>query len=120
MTIEQEELIRSVLVPHPQDQVFVSAFNTQITRRDLHTLHGLNWLNDEVINFYMNLICERSKEADFKRCYAFSTFFYPKLLKEGYSQSLKRWTRRVDLFSHDLVLIPIHLGLHWTLAVSFN
>jgi sentrin-specific protease 1 len=66
----------------------------------------------------MNLICERSQQAQDRRVYAFTTFFYPKLIKDGYS-SLRRWTRKVDIFSHNLILVPVHLGLHWTLAVCF-
>ena len=27
--------------------------------RDLNTLQGLNWLNDEVINFYLQMIVKR-------------------------------------------------------------
>ena len=30
------------------DEVFSEAFNIKITRRDLMTLHKLEWLNDEV------------------------------------------------------------------------
>lgn len=121
MSEEQEKCIEGALRAN-QNQVLSQAFNADINGKDIQTLRGLNWLNDEIINFYMNLVCERSRELaesspDYKRCYAFSTFFYPKLAKEGYSQSLKRWTRKVDLFAHDLILIPVHLGLHWTLAV---
>ena len=29
------------------------------TSRDINTLKGLNWLNDEVINFYMAMIVKR-------------------------------------------------------------
>lgn len=121
---EQELLIRNAFNSHPQDEVLINAFGISITRKDVQTLRGLNWLNDEVINFYMNLITERSLQnptynSDLK-CYTFSTFFYSKLLKDGYA-SLKRWTRKVDIFSHNLILIPVHLGLHWTLAViDFN
>lgn len=25
--------------------------------------------------------------------------------------------KKVDLFSHDLILLPVHLGMHWCLAV---
>jgi sentrin-specific protease 1 len=122
---EQESLINQALIPSPQDEVLVEGFSVKLTRRDIQTLRGLNWLNDEIINFYMTLICERSKQSSnnenlndstFLKAHAFSTFFYPKLLKDGYS-SLKRWTRKIDLFSHDIILIPVHLGLHWTLAV---
>ena len=34
---------------------------------------------------------------------------------EGHS-ALKRWTRKVDIFSFDLILVPVHLGMHWCLA----
>lgn len=36
----------------PLDQVFVSGFGADITRKDLLTLSGLEWLNDEGICFY--------------------------------------------------------------------
>lgn len=71
---------------------------------------GLNWLNDEVINFYLQLICERSKANDnWPNVYAFNTFFYPKLMQSGHA-ALRRWTRKVDIFSYDIILIPVHLG----------
>ncbi len=115
LNTEQERLINNALINNPQDEVLANAFNISITRKDIQTLKGLNWLNDEIINFYMSLIAERSKQNDIK-IHTFTTFFYPKLLKDGF-QSLKRWTRKVDIFSFDLILVPIHLGLHWTLAV---
>ncbi|VDP33469.1 unnamed protein product [Soboliphyme baturini] len=58
---------------------------------------------------------DRSSSSQLK-VYVFSTFFYPKLVRTGYS-SLKRWTRRVDIFSYDILLVPVHLDIHWTLAV---
>lgn len=113
---EQELLVKNYLHPNPQDEVLVNGFGAGITRKDVQTLKGLNWLNDEIINFYMSLICERNQnEPAMPKVYAFSTFFYPKLIKDGYS-TLRRWTRKVDIFSHDLILIPVHLGLHWTLS----
>ena len=36
-------------------------------------------------------------------------------LEAGYN-SVKRWTKEVDLFSYSLVLVPVHLGDHWCLA----
>jgi len=43
----------------------------------------------------MELIAARSKEGEFPKVHVFTTFFYPKLQKEGYSNILKRWTRKV-------------------------
>lgn len=115
LTPEMEAIIDNSLLKNPPTQVLVEKFNTQITRHDISTLDGLNWLNDEVINFYMNLLIERGKNDNYPNVYAFNTFFYPKLLKTGYS-SVRRWTKKVNLFSHDLLLIPVHLGMHWCLA----
>ena len=95
----------------------VSAFRMDITQSDLNRLTGLNWLNDEIVNFYMSMIVERSKENDrWPKVYAFSTYFYPKIMHHGHT-SVARWTQNVDLFSYDLLLVPVHLGSHWCLAV---
>lgn len=116
-TDKQLKKIGSALIAHPAGQVLVEQFGLSLTRRDIQTLKGLNWLNDEVINFYMHLIMERSKQkSSFPKVYAFNTFFYPKLMNGGHS-GLKRWTKKVDVFSYDIILVPVHLGMHWCMAV---
>jgi len=103
------------------DDILIEMFDIPIKRTDLDTLEGLNWLNDEVINFYFSLIKKRSEDLDnLPRIYCYNTFFYSKL-KSGPNayQMLKRWTRKVDIFSFDYILIPLHLGVHWTL-ISVN
>ncbi|KAI6217881.1 Ulp1 protease [Aphelenchoides besseyi] len=101
----------------PEDEVFSEDFAVKITRKDLRTLAGLNWLNDEIINFYLNLIVRRGEQnADLPKTYAFNTFFLSTLQQRGYA-AVKRWTRKVDVFSYDVLLVPVHLGNHWCLAV---
>lgn len=115
LSADMEAGIDSALESHPA-KTLVDAYNIAITRKDLDTLRGLNWLNDEVINFYMQMIVERSRDNDnWPTVYATNTFFYPKLMQSGHG-ALKRWTRKVDIFAHDLMLIPVHLGMHWCLA----
>ncbi|KAK0417714.1 hypothetical protein QR680_013166 [Steinernema hermaphroditum] len=46
------------------DKVFSKGFRVEITRKDLRTLKGLDWLNNEVINFYTGSICERSASSN--------------------------------------------------------
>ncbi|XP_026192227.1 ubiquitin-like-specific protease ESD4 [Cyclospora cayetanensis] len=114
------------------DKELIEKFNIPITVETLRCLEGSNWLNDEVINFYLNLLQERNKKQlengeNVCRCYFFSTFFYAKLSGASGSEEaaynyegVRRWTKRqkVDLFSKDLIFIPLHLGhLHWTLGV---
>ncbi|XP_013136078.1 PREDICTED: sentrin-specific protease 1-like isoform X2 [Papilio polytes] len=114
---EEEQLVKKALGPGPLDQVLVQKFRMSIRRRDLQTLSGLNWLNDEVINFYMELITERSEQRpDLPKIHHFNTFFYPKLMRQGQA-ALQRWTKKVDIFSKDIILVPVHLGVHWCLSV---
>uniref|UniRef100_A0A914XL89 Ubiquitin-like protease family profile domain-containing protein n=1 Tax=Plectus sambesii TaxID=2011161 RepID=A0A914XL89_9BILA len=116
LTDEANALVHRAWSRGDPNELFVEEFSQQIRRRDLLTLSGLEWLNDEVINFYMNMIMARS-DANQKmpKVYAFVTFFYPKVAQGGHS-SVKRWTRKVDIFSYDLLLVPVHLGAHWCLA----
>ncbi|NXI97695.1 SENP1 protease, partial [Psophia crepitans] len=116
ITEEMEKEIKNVFRGGNQDEVLSEAFRLTITRKDIQTLNNLNWLNDEIINFYMNLLMERSKEKGLPAVHAFNTFFFTKLKTAGY-QAVKRWTKKVDVFSVDLLLVPIHLGVHWCLAV---
>lgn len=45
-----------------------------------------------------------------------NSHFYTKLLREG-CDKVHRWSKRVDLFSSDMIFIPVCKSHHWTLAV---
>ena len=114
ITTQMEEVIENAL--SSGGETLVDAYKIAVTRKDIDTLRGLNWLNDEVINFYLQMVVERSSKHDnWPKVYAMNTFFYPKLMQSGHA-ALKRWTRKVDIFAHDLIVIPVHLGMHWCLA----
>lgn len=101
----------------PASVTLVEAHSIPITRKDLDTLRGLNWLNDEIINFYLAMIVARSKENDnWPNVYTMNTFFLKKIQQQGYSM-VRRWTRKVDIFSYDIIFVPVHLDVHWCLAV---
>jgi len=53
----------------------------------------------------------------------FSTFFWTKLEKDGYEKGrLAKWTKKVDIFAKDVVLLPVnHNNAHWTsAAINFK
>lgn len=117
LTRVMQREVQTAMVPTPPDEVLVSAFRIEIKRRDLYTLADGQWLNDEVVNFYLNLIAARSTERDdLPSVYAFSTFFLEKLMVCGYG-GVSRWTRAVDIFAFDILLVPLHMTCHWGLLV---
>jgi len=116
----------------------------QVYAKDIARLKPRTWLNDELVNFYGALIMERAEKAEASnngvngvkvnglhgkfsavnglgpkllKVHFFNTFFYPKVV-EGYEKSkLSRWTKKIDIFKKDIVLIPVnHTNSHWTAA----
>ena len=69
------------------------------------TNHSIHYL--QIINFYFSLITqEYNKLTQRTRTYTFNTFFYPKLLKDGFS-GVKRWTKQVYIIWIPIVSISI-------------
>ncbi|CAF2634415.1 unnamed protein product [Rotaria sp. Silwood2] len=118
LTEDELALVQTILVGD-ENESFGSIGDQPITRKDIRTLRGLTWLNDEVVNFYLALVARESGTPGNLHVYAFSTFFYSKLSKDGPTHtSWDRWMRRgnVAFFDYDLILIPIHQGNHWILT----
>jgi sentrin-specific protease 1 len=88
-----------------------------MTRGDFHRLHSFEWLNDSIINSFL-VLCKDWCEKQGKKIHFFSSYFYSIYEKHDYKHAnLERWTRNVKLFEMDKIIIPIHLGVHWSLAV---
>jgi hypothetical protein len=106
-------------------EVLVNKFSVEVTRRDMACLRPGQWLNDEVINFFLKLLQERSNsQPSIPKCWFPNTHFWPKLGgPDGTSynfQEVKRWTTRakVDIFALDKVVFPVHVGHnHWALGL---
>lgn len=82
-----------------------------LTLDDLSTLADQNWLNDQVMNMYGELIMESAHH----KVHFLNSFFHRQLMTKGY-EGVKRWTKQVDLFSKNVILVPIHLEVHWCLV----
>lgn len=107
----------------PRNHVHVSKFNQDITTEMLKCLRDGQWLNDEIMNFQINLMQERnSKSRKRPRVFFHNSFFYTKMMANGvYKYSnVSRWTKRkkIDIFAMDMVIFPVHVhGNHWCLGV---
>lgn len=151
---EEQERAVDVVIKKPGKIAEIPG--AEVNDRDVQKLRPGQWLNDEIINFYGNLILLRANEAEkkrdeamasakiatpalpvesavskqngtrkkvsrpydesldaFWRIHFFSSFFWANLKQRGFD-GVKRWTRRIDIFSKDIILFPINLGnSHW-------
>ena len=76
---DTEKEINNALGPGPLEEILSSRFKLQVTRGNILTLENGQWLNDEVINFYMNLLVERNENQSYPALHVFRTFFSHKL-----------------------------------------
>ena len=118
-----------------EDEILIANPYAEISRKTLSLLNGREWLNDQVINFYMHMLLQRdhtlfmetTTNSNFPtrlRSWFSSTFFFAKLLENGQYNynAVRRWTRRatIDVFSADKVIIPININNnHWTALVFY-
>lgn len=96
---------------------------------DLERLDEGEFLNDNLIAFYLRFLQEqleqRSPELS-KRVYFFNTFFFASLTnpqrgKKGINyEAVQKWTRSVNVFSYDYVVVPINESAHWYVALICN
>ncbi|XP_005090611.1 uncharacterized protein LOC101864041 isoform X2 [Aplysia californica] len=114
---------------------FPPARGIPITTEDLYCLTEGEFLNDVIIDFYLQYLYEEIlNEENRKRTHIFSSFFYKRLtqrdrlfgkteedakksLPERRHARVKKWTKTVDLFSKDFIIVPINEHSHWYLAV---
>jgi len=83
-----------------------------ISYESILRLKDERWFNDEIINFYMVILGKK-----FQKHWFFTTFFFEKLSKNSY-ETVKRYTKNVDIFKNEKVFIPInYVKSHWALAV---
>lgn len=91
-----------------------------ITTFDIQKLRWkpLTWLNDQVINFYMKLLVERSKlNKKLPKVYSMDTFFLSLLEAHGYPHMSRYGRKDIDIFSYDIITVPVHKPNHWCMAI---
>ncbi|ETL39177.1 hypothetical protein L916_09430 [Phytophthora nicotianae] len=118
------EIVENALHEGPMEEVLINKYNVDITRRHLQCMLPGTWLNDEVINFYFQMLSDRDEalvKAGVlpKRSHFFNSFFYTKVSENGYNFiNVRRWTRKIDLFAMDKIFMPVNVGnMHWCMAV---
>ncbi|VDM50295.1 unnamed protein product [Toxocara canis] len=102
---------------------------------DVECLKPEQMLNDTVIDFFLKYIHRELVPVERRpSIFIFSSFFYGKLTNSNGNipplnatarakwlaskyKSVRTWTKNVDLFSKDYIVVPINEDIHWYLAI---
>ena len=108
---EMTQLVNQQMNRNEKD-IVITAHYIDLTVKDFKTLKPETWLSDEIITVYMAMLSEAYRSS-----FTVNHSFFERLSFGGH-KSVKRWTKKVDLFKMSKVLIPVHMPLHWTLIVA--
>jgi sentrin-specific protease 1 len=139
LTQEEQSVVKKAIYGHgPPNEVLARIGSDSVQRRSLHLLQPGEWLNDEVIHYFLVMLANRDEELcrqDSNRnpTHFFKSFFLTKLLNEGDAdpakdgkyeyRNVRRWSKHVkgkDIFKLSKIVFPINQNqMHWICAVAF-
>ena len=64
------------------------------------------------------MIVARGGKDQYPKVWAFNTFFYTFYRDNGY-QNIRGWSKKIDIFDHDIIFIPVRLIFHDIIDVMF-
>ena len=120
---------------NPVQPITTACAGNELHGKDFHTLLPQTaWLNDEIVNTYIDWVLDAANKADAAEAKArgeapskvpkfmsHNSFFYPDLLKKGAASTLRLMKRKkapgTDLLEVDSLFVPICSGNHWTVGV---
>ena len=112
-----DEIVEIVAKYTPADSVETIT----VTEKDVDRLAPGEFLNDTLIDFYLRYMSDNIlKSVQRKRCHIFSSFFFTKYRDsdpEDRYESVRKWTKDIDIFKKNFLLVPINESLHWSLAI---
>lgn len=113
--------------------------NVSVTNEDYNCLEAEQFLNDVIIDFYLKWL-QTEKFASIEqmraRTHIFTTYFYKRLTTrpsnskanpvednpnltaaEKRYERVKKWTKKVNIFDKDFIVVPINEHAHWFVCV---
>lgn len=117
---EQIEFIEA----YDEDQIIIENFQMRVIASNLWTLTRSECLDDVIINFYLQMISERSLNSiGYPKVYCFNSLMFSriknKLNEQKFKKELSEWTNHIDIFEFDFLFFPHHIdGNHWALTVA--
>ncbi|XP_051126396.1 probable ubiquitin-like-specific protease 2B isoform X2 [Andrographis paniculata] len=99
-----------------------------LTKRDVDLLLPGTFVNDTIIDFYIQYLKTRVNVKEQNKFHFFNSFFFRKLANmdkdpssafdgKAAFQHVHKWTRKVNLLEKDFIFIPVNYNYHWSLIV---
>lgn len=99
-----------------------------VTWDDLERLNDDEFLNDNLVALFMRYLQEHMDQEHAKTMHFFSTFFYNALTRPAEKSKSRQinypavanWTKTVNLFKRDYVIVPVNEAAHWYVMIICN
>ena len=89
-----------------------------ITNGDMRRLTPPEYLNDSLIDFKIKHMLHEKFHEKMAKVHCFPSYFYKRLtscssIEHGF-QNVATWTKNVDIFNCEMLIVPINQHAHWS------
>jgi sentrin-specific protease 1 len=137
---EEQKLVDEAMKKGDRSEILAQSGTDSVQRGSMWRLMPGQWLNDEIINYFLkNCLARRDenlckKDPGRRRSHFYNSFFVQTMFDEKSDvkklrgiynyEMVRRWSMKVptprDIFSLKYIFCPINIdNYHWTLAVIF-
>jgi sentrin-specific protease 7 len=96
-----------------------------LTNKDISRLDDKRFLNDVLMDAYSKILQDEHQREEI---HTFSSLFFTRLTQSDkgstdensraiYYEQVKKWTKNINLFEKEYIIIPIEQGKHWFLLI---
>ena len=122
-TTEPSNIHKSESWPEAIVYPSTGANRTTVEFNDISRLDDGEFLNDNIISFYLRYLSEYSGQYKDK-VYFFNTYFFSRLTSGAKKpidyEAVEKWTSKVNIFDYEYLVVPVNHSLHWYLVIIIN
>ena len=105
--------VRNLIVEKPQNEIVNKVGEVELYVKNLKTLVGHKWLDDNCVEAYMRLY-----SSNYPKVGVLNTHICSMMLKKGAGYVSSRYVKALrDLQGKEMILLPLNVPGHWILGV---
>ena len=126
LTMREKRVIENGLI-RSEKKMLIEKFHIPMMRQTMMEIYENQWLNNDVIDFYMKMLHERDmmlcvQDKSRRSSHYYSCYFMTLLLPpNGYNYSnVKSWSKKFNVFEKEKIFCPINVNVsHWSMLVIY-
>lgn len=89
----------------------------EITLEDMKCLRPREFLNDQIVNFYLEYLWRTYLSDEQRQCVYVCDTFFMAAIETSDGTRIQRWLKRINVMERDYLIIPVMMNEHWFIMI---